>query len=146
MSRLLIMACSQRKNPAKRMLPALVRYDGPTFRVLKKYLREESAQDLSVLILSAKFGLISADHEIPYYDCRLKTVSAKRIRPQTLEMAEYNLKRLNPTAVGICVGRDYLESLSGFADCVSKDIRIDYLLGGQGPRLTALKKWLRQNT
>jgi len=40
MGRLLFIACSQRKNPAEGVLPALDRYDGPAFGVLRKYLRE----------------------------------------------------------------------------------------------------------
>ena len=39
-SRLLIISCSRRKNPASKKLPAIERYDGPIFQVLRKFLRE----------------------------------------------------------------------------------------------------------
>jgi hypothetical protein len=61
MRRLLILACSQRKNPARGKLPAIDRYDGPAFRVLRKYSRDSAANLPTVLILSAKHGLIAAD-------------------------------------------------------------------------------------
>ena len=37
--RLLILSCSQRKRPDRVLLPALERYDGPVFRMLRKFLR-----------------------------------------------------------------------------------------------------------
>jgi hypothetical protein len=60
-NRLLILSCSQRKAPWEGDLPALDRYDGPAFRVLRKYLRTHSDDSLAILILSAKFGLIEAE-------------------------------------------------------------------------------------
>ena len=63
--RLLILSCSQRKAPAKGRLPAIDRYDGPAFRVLRKYLREGPAEVPTVLILSAKYGLIESEREDP---------------------------------------------------------------------------------
>jgi hypothetical protein len=71
MHRLLIIACSERKNSAVGLLPAIDRYDGPAFRVLRKYLREHAERAPSILILSAKYGLIPAGQEIPMYERRL---------------------------------------------------------------------------
>ncbi len=56
MTRLLIVTCSQRKNPTLGLLPAIDRYDGPAFLVLRKYLREGVGDAPRVLILSAKYG------------------------------------------------------------------------------------------
>jgi hypothetical protein len=50
MSRLLILACSARKRLDKSALPAIERYDGVNFRVLKKLQREQNfPNDLNVL-------------------------------------------------------------------------------------------------
>jgi len=38
--RLLILSCSQRKRPDPSLLPAIERYNGPPFQVLRRYLRE----------------------------------------------------------------------------------------------------------
>ena len=72
-SRLLILSCSQRKRPTKGKLPALKRYDGPAFRVMNKFMRvcPSEVHLPDVYILSAKFGLISADQPIPSYDHRM---------------------------------------------------------------------------
>src|SRR5947209_2723394 len=91
MSRLLIVACSQRKNPAQGQLPAIDRYDGPVFRVIRKYLREGAGDAPIVLILSAKYGLITSDLEIPDYNCRLSAASAARLRSRVLQTAGHVL-------------------------------------------------------
>jgi hypothetical protein len=144
MNRLLIVACSQRKNPAKGDLPAIERYDGPVFRVLRKYLRQEAEGALRVLILSAKYGLIAADKKIPDYDCRLSQTSAIKLRAQALEVLGYALQLERGGSVGICAGKDYRLVLSGFEDRVPDGVHVQFIEGGQGPRLTALRKWLRR--
>src|SRR3954470_6352658 len=85
MRRLLILACSQRKNPAAGLLPAIDRYDGPAFRVLRKFLGEGPADPPVVLILSAKYGLIEAAQAIPDYDCCMSAALAKQLHPRVLE-------------------------------------------------------------
>jgi hypothetical protein len=37
-------------------MPAIDRYDGPVFRVLRNYLHEDKPESLTVLIVSAKCG------------------------------------------------------------------------------------------
>jgi hypothetical protein len=143
MTRLLMIACSQRKNPAEGLLPAIARYDGPAFRVLRKYLREETRDAPCILILSAKYGLIAADCEIPDYDCRLSTASAMNLRTQVLEVARHTLQSQRLRAVGICAGKDYRVALAGFADAVPQGVQVEFIEGGHGPRLTALRRWLR---
>jgi hypothetical protein len=141
---LLIVACSQRKKPAKGKLPAIDRYDGPVFRVLRKYLRESAQKPPCVLILSAKYGLIAADRKIKDYDCRLTAASAERSRSQVLRAASRVLSSSRWQRIGICAGKDYRIALAGFAELVPQGVRVDYIEGGQGPRLSALRRWLRQ--
>lgn len=76
MGRLLIIACSEKKLPTSRPVSTINRYNGPAFRVLRKYLRRAEKELLTVLILSAKYGLIPAETKIPYYDQQLTPASA----------------------------------------------------------------------
>lgn len=70
--RLLIMACSSRKSPAFGLLPAIERYDGVAFRVVKRLLRiVQFPPDVDVMILSAKYGLIGQDEPIGDYDLQM---------------------------------------------------------------------------
>jgi len=68
--RLLILSCSRKKKTTYQSLPALERYDGPSFRVVRKFINEcpAEARSLDIRILSAKFGLIRADQPIAWYD------------------------------------------------------------------------------
>jgi hypothetical protein len=88
MQRLLVISCSQRKTLGNGLVPAVDRYDGPAFRVLRKYLRELPDPGLRVLILSAKFGLIEAERKLPYYDHRLTRQEALAMRPKVVELSK----------------------------------------------------------
>jgi len=68
--RLLILSCSQRKQASHGLLPAIERYNGPLFFVLRRFLRECpcQAKRLDVYILSAAYGLIAGDFPTPLYD------------------------------------------------------------------------------
>jgi len=142
--RLLILACSQRKTPVKGYLQAIDRYDGPAFRVLRKYLRENSDGSLAVLILSAKYGLIEPQRAIPRYDQRLSGALADSLRPQVLKAARRVLRSRLWRAVGLCAGNEYRSVLDGIAELMPAGARLDLLAGGLGKRLTALRDWLRQ--
>ena len=145
MHRLLVLACSKRKVAAAELLPALDCYDGPAFRVLRKYLREHEREALSILVLSAKYGLIPADQPIVPYDCRLTRASARALKPQVLKAAYSALRMKKWRSVGICVGKDYQIALEGISELIPDGVRVDVIAGGQGQRLTALRKWLIQS-
>ena len=80
MCRMLILSCSSRKKPSKEHLPAIERYDGPAFRVVRKYLRERGGPSPIILILSGNYGLIDSSTPICDYDCRMTTMRAKELR------------------------------------------------------------------
>jgi hypothetical protein len=144
--RLLILSCSQRKVSSKGRLPAIERYDGPAFRVLRNYLREGAPGAPTVLILSAKYGLIKAGRTIPWYDHRLSGAAAERLRPAVLRTARRVLGSHAWRAVGVCAGKEYQSALSGLAELLPAGVRVEWLAGGLGKRLAALRKWLRQDS
>jgi hypothetical protein len=143
--RLLILACSERKATATDRVPAIDRYDGPAFRVLRKYLREGSPRVPTVLILSAKYGLIASERKIPCYDQRLSNAAAALLRPQVLRVVRRVLRSHPWRAVGVCVGKDYQAALRGFPELLPAGVRLDLLEGGLGKRLSALREWLRHD-
>jgi hypothetical protein len=144
MHRLLVIACSERKAPAAGLLPAIDRYDGPAFRVLRKFLREHESLAPTILVLSAKYGLIPADREIPFYDCRISRDTAYALRPLVVEVAGASLHAKEWRSVGICAGKDYQIALDGIFGLIPPGVRVTLLRGGQGARLSALHKWLRE--
>ena len=144
MNRLLIISCSQRKKTDAGLLPAIDRYDGPAFRVLRKFLGEAPADPPVILILSAKYGLIEAAHPVPDYDCRMSAALAKQLHSRVLAAGKRVLGSDHCQEVGLCVGKQYRAALDGLLDVVPAGARVDVIGGGLGRRLTALRGWLRR--
>jgi hypothetical protein len=145
MNRLLIIACSHRKKPAKEQLPAIERYDGPAFRVLRKFLREGRGPTLRIVILSARYGLIDSDQPIRDYDTRMTQAAAESLRPDVLRRLRLVLRADPIRSVGICMGRDYSHAVDGLQAHLSEGIRLEIIGGGLGQRLTRLRDWLYRN-
>jgi hypothetical protein len=143
--RLLILSCSQRKAPATGQVPAIDRYDGPVFRVLRNYLREGSPGPLTVLIVSAKYGLIESSRRIPTYDCRMSQARANELRPSVLATMKRLLVSRCWQEIGVCAGKHYRCALDGFLQLLPHGSQVVFIGGGQGPRLTRLRAWLRRD-
>ncbi|MHB1492662.1 MAG: DUF6884 domain-containing protein [Thermoplasmataceae archaeon] len=71
-NRLLIMSCSESKNHISG--PSLQVYNGKSYQMLRKYFKDYDGLD--VRIISAKYGLISKDKRIDFYDEKLTTEKA----------------------------------------------------------------------
>lgn len=85
---MLIMACSRSKRSDHGTLPAIERYDGPAFRVLRRYLRESASEAPDIFILSAEHGLISHDLPIANYDTQMTLARAGELRLTVLAELE----------------------------------------------------------
>jgi hypothetical protein len=142
MNRLLILACSQKKNPTPGALPAVVRYDGPAFRVLRRFLRECPGERLTVLILSAEHGLIESGRPILSYDRRMSPGRAREVRDQVLSTAAVALSSGRWKSIAVCAGRAYRHALDGIREMAPEGVPIAFLGGGLGRRLTNLRAWL----
>lgn len=143
MSRLLIIACSACKTRTPTPVPAIDRYDGPTFRVLRKHLRENPDRWIKVLILSAKFGLIESSQPIPNYDLRIDAGRAETLRTAVLDRFRAAIGSRKFRLLGICLGSDYRGAFDGFEALVPRGTKLTTISGGHGKRLTNLRTWLR---
>lgn len=142
MHRLLVLACSQRKSAAGGRVPAIDRYDGPAFRVLRKFLRESRDDSLSVLILSAKHGLIDAAEPIQGYDLRMTPRRGSELRPQVYGALGRAIRKRQWRAIAVCAGKDYSAALGDMASVAPAGVPVEVLKGGLGRRLTHLREWL----
>ncbi|MCE9564276.1 MAG: hypothetical protein K8U57_19710 [Planctomycetes bacterium] len=139
-----MIACSAAKKKDAGLLSARVRYDGPAFHVLRKYLRR-ATEPPTVLILSAKYGLIEANHAIPDYDCRITAAIAESIRADVLPDLASHLGRKQYEEVAFCVGHDYQKAVEGYETLVTSGTKVTFIPGGQGRRLRNLRAWLRRD-
>jgi hypothetical protein len=145
--RLLIMGCSQRKRSDPNPMPAIERYDGPRFRVLRKYLKQYPNHTLDVLILSARFGMIRSDRMIRSYDQLMTVERARELQPLVAaELGESFVAtanaRLGPEQVLMCMGKTYMGALDGVDEPTRTLLRSCVARGGQGQQLAQLKSWL----
>jgi len=141
---LLILSCSQRKRPEPDLLPAVERYDGPAFQVLRKFLREcpLEAQDLDVFILSAEFGLIPSSKPIPNYHHQMTPHRAIELQPKVLAELERILKSGQYKELFISMGKDYLWALAGYGLLIPADLKVTIYRGGRGRQQAKLHDWL----
>jgi hypothetical protein len=141
--RLLILSCSQRKRPDPGLLPAIGRYDGPAFRVLRRFLREQSddAKRLDVFILSAMYGLIPAKSPIAEYDQVMTSRRAAEIQDKVLA-AFANVISPRHTELCLAISAKYLMALEGWSALVPSGVSVTITNGPQGLKLAKLKRWL----
>ena len=136
---LLILGCSDNKIENFSQAPALEVYDGPNYRVLRKFLRENGwPPGLMIKIISAKYEIIDATKLIEPYDKRLDKATAEKMRPKVIQ----SLKEVGlPTSVFINLGKDYRPAISCITTLFGSDKIIDPA-GGSGKKQQAMKKWL----
>ena len=142
MNRLLILSCTQSKRTATQYLPAYERYDGPTFRLLRRYLKT-STDIPDIRILSAEYGLVRHDYQIPFYERKMTVQRTQELQPQIAKA----LNRLlnsgeSKTAQSIFVhlSKMYLGALEGSSILSSRSVTI--ASGTPGKKLSDLYGWL----
>jgi uncharacterized protein DUF6884 len=143
MGRVLILSCTQRKRRDSSPLPAVERYDGPTFRVLRRF-QKRTLENLDVYILSAKFGLIHHLEIIPYYDQQMTPQRARELQPQIDEALERLFRNFRGRGQAVsqlllCMGRVYLDALNNL---LPPGMPVEQAGGSIGEKLSKLHQWL----
>lgn len=140
--RMLILSCSQRKWQDPGLMPALERYDGPLFRVLRKYFRDTDKRTAIIYILSAKYGLIPSHRPIPYYDKKMTFHIAAQLREAVSATFTSVLRTEEPDELFISLGNTYLFAIEGYKDLVPYKLEVTVSEGSLGRRQTQLHDWL----
>jgi hypothetical protein len=139
---LLVLGCSQTKRDAPGLLPAIERYDGSSYRVLRSYLRERDWPDqLSVAILSAKHGLVGGLTEIETYDKRMTAKMAADLAPECSATLTNWAKE--HSSVHLSLGKDYLPAVQPAIEREIKD-KTDVFDGPIGMKLARIKGLLEK--
>jgi|HigsolmetaAR202D_1030399.scaffolds.fasta_scaffold10118_2 hypothetical protein len=142
--RLLILNCSARKHGSEDLIPAIERYDGPVWQLLRSYLRDHQpiVPPLDVYVLSAAFGLIPADKPIPWYDQTMDPAQAELLRPSVLATFKTLMQRGYDQ---LCLGlsQRYLQAMQGWEAVVPVTVQVTLTDGPMGMKLGQLRAWLR---
>ena len=141
--RLLILSCSERKNTAQGHLPAIERYNGPLFYVLRRFLREcpRKAEQLDAFILSARYGLIRADYQIDFYDQKMNLSRVVELQPQ-IKTTFSDILRKNYASICFVLGKTYQKAFETLQNLIPSLTEVVIADGGIGKKQTQLKKWL----
>jgi hypothetical protein len=145
MKRLLVLACTSRKRPDAGLLPAIQRYDGPSFRVLRKYRRSIADEGLNVVILSAEFGLIGDHEQIPDYDRFMNTQRAIQLRRKVLNQFGRVTDEFAPTSMLISAGQTYMRAMPDLQTIRAQGVVVKVADGPPGKKLSKLHDWLYQD-
>jgi hypothetical protein len=140
---LVILGCSKRKEQTSLPLAAIDRYDGPVFRVLRRYYRTEPATPPVACVLSARFGLIAGDFQIPRYDRALTLTEVPRLRSWVEGQVKRTLDEIQPNRVFVSVGQRYWSLLEEPLTRQVDPAQIRIATGGIGGRASQLRRWLR---
>lgn len=155
---LMLLACSRAKRDDKfivepadghpRRLWAVERYDGPTYRTLRWSLGWHGAStdlgNLLIYTMSGKFGLISYDTPIPWYDQKMDakvaaTLSSQILRTLVALLQDHPIRRLLYTGPAAPYGR-LLQNL----DRVDPHIEVEMNIARIGIQCQRLQGWLKE--
>jgi hypothetical protein len=144
MNRLLILSCSRSKRAEAELLPAYERYDGPSFRLLRRFLNQKLNQP-SVYILSAEYGLIHSNQRIPFYDRQMTKQRALELRPTVTAKLKriFNNKLYDEAGEAlVCLGKDYFQVVDADGTLFSSTPLVKVAEGSLGRKLSCLHDWL----
>lgn len=106
-----VLGCSADKVDDEGELPALSRYDGPFFKVVRSYIRDHLwPAGLSIAVLSAKHRLIGALTPLADYDLRMTRELAQEMRTEVTGSLETLGKQHKN--VKLVLGKDYLPAIN----------------------------------
>lgn len=153
MRRLLMISSSTAIRPNPGLIPALDRYDGPVYRLLRAH-RDEGHRLPIILILSASYGLISGKHPIPA-DQSDERLTGSKARRAVHDRARDELRRAWWTAQDryMVAGKLHTEVFLALAPRFEPDISphlsepvepvYTAAHGPMGEQLQQLKDWLK---
>lgn len=139
--KLLILSCSKTKKNVKGELPAIDLYDGPFFKLLRKYIESPL---LDVYIISAKYGMIEAFEPIKNYDLRMNAKRASELKSSIMKHLSTLVDSNKYSEILINLGNDYLATLDGWLEELTsnKNVKVILFSGRIGERLSQMKRLL----
>ena len=142
---LLVIPCSKRKILSKdETIPAFDLYNGPFYQTIKKTFRQNGLPDnLDILILSAKYGLIHSNELISTYEQIMTTERAKELENQVMMEFKELFKDKSYNEIFVNLGKTYTLALEESRSLLD-DYNVSWGYGQIGERLHQLKIWLTE--
>jgi len=137
--RLLVLSCSAAKRHGKN-LEALELYDGPRFRLLRRYLRVTGDNRLDIAIISARHGVVRAGDRIDSYNQKMTPARAQKMASSVRDQLDPLAHEAN--SVFIIASAAYADALKMWQDALPPELPVVVATRGQLERLSQLKRWL----
>ena len=138
--KLLIIPCSKTKKKLTN-ISAIELYDGPFFRMLRKY----NSQKFDIMVLSAKYGIINGNRKISFYDQKMTSERAKELSSKINVDLSRLLSQHCYDDIYINIGKIYFEAIKSSMG-LFENKKVHLASGGIGMRLHHLRNWICQNT
>ena len=143
--RLLILSCSKAKRRTNQAVQAIELYDGPAFRVLRRFIsNSDISAELDIIILSAKHGFLSSSTHIVTYDKRMDSHTVLPPAKLREQLAVFTLGK-HYSEVFVNLGADYVSHLPDLKTVLDGSPSVLTARGRIGERLHGLKEWLFNN-
>jgi len=147
--KLLIISCSAKKIYVRKPKPALLVYDGPIYRMLRKIILDNknfnNINNLDIRIISANYGLITPETQIEYYDLKVNKDNLNDLNKKVLTSLKQLFQNNNYSEIFINLGSDYREVIKGFESYITSECKVEYAEGKIGQKLAKTKEWLLKN-
>ena len=141
MRRLVIVSASQRRAPDPNPMPAIDRFDGVYFRILRKYLRESRLKGVDVLVVSDRYGILQANDLVPFHHPSDKIKATENARASNLTKLKDMLKKASYAEIYVVCGEDFQGFIRGFEEYANTTVT--YCQGrGLGPKARSLRDWI----
>lgn len=124
------------------LLPAIDRYDGPAYRVLRRSFRTTAAPRPDTYIISAEFGLLPLNREIPAYDRLMTPTRARQLRSTAVNELSRLAVEGTYDELFICMGRTYLLAIDRLNEILPPSLTVHVTTGSLGRQLGELYEWL----
>lgn len=122
-------------------MPAIDRFDGVYFRILRKYLREGRLKGVDILVVSDKYGILQANDLVPFHHPSDKIKVTENTRAANLTKLRDMLKKSSYSEIYVVCGEAFLEFITGFEEFANTTVT--YCQGqGLGPKARSLRDWI----
>jgi hypothetical protein len=139
--KLLIVSCSERKRDLMNLTPAVQLYDGPMFRMIRKF-QPIYYNGVDLMIVSAKYGLVPHNRLIRNYDQRLTPERLPSLQKESMARLQGKLSTATYNQIMLSMGKEYMRIFDGIEKIVSPNCEIVKSEGRIGEKLHHTKKWL----
>lgn len=140
---LLILSCGRKKCYCPDPLPAIDRYIGGYYRTIHKLMREGQFPDnMDMLILSAKYGLIQPETLIENYDQRMSKQRASELQDEVGRALDLYLGAINYAEIFVNLGKDYMIAVKKSIQLCRQRAKIKHAKGRIGSKGGEMRKWI----